>query len=61
MKWQPVNAYCIRSGEYRITKYTLGGEDLYMVYHCNDEIGHAHSGNVARKVAERHAERSSSC
>lgn len=61
MKWKPVNAYCIKSGEYRITKYTLGGKDLYVVYHISDEIGHADDGNAARKIASRHAERTSAC
>lgn len=55
MNWQRINAYCIRAGEYRISRYTLGGEDLYIVYHGDTQIGTARNGNEARGIADRHA------
>jgi len=55
MKWSKVNDYCIRSGEYQISKYTLSGEDLYIVWLNGVEIGTADSGNDARKIAEKHS------
>ncbi|WP_129141511.1 hypothetical protein [Modicisalibacter coralii] len=57
MKWTKVNPYCIRAGEYQITKFTLGGEDLYLVYHQGEQIGNARDGNAARKVAIKHSDK----
>ncbi|WP_252108972.1 MULTISPECIES: hypothetical protein [unclassified Halomonas] len=59
MKWKlkdKTNDRCIVSdcGAYRISRYTCGGVDLFLIYHGNDEIGSADSGNEARRVAERH-------
>lgn len=54
MKWSRVNANCIQSGAYRITKYTLGGMDIYQIYRGSELIGDAPDGNKARKVAMRH-------
>jgi len=55
MKWSKVNDYCIRSGEYQISKYTLSGENLFVVWHGGVEIGTADSGAKARKIAEKHS------
>ena len=62
MKWKlkdRANDRCIISdcGQYRISKYTMQGVDLYMVYHGSKEIGTAGSGNAARKIATDHAKR----
>ncbi|HET8792088.1 MAG TPA: hypothetical protein VFM75_12845 [Modicisalibacter sp.] len=54
MKWSRVNSTCIRSGAYRISKYTLGGMDYYEIYHGDELIGDARDSNKARKVAMRH-------
>lgn len=60
MKWKlkdRANDRCIISdcGQYRISKYTMQGVDLYIVYHGSKEIGTAGSGNAARRIAERHS------
>ena len=57
MKWTKVSDYCIQSGEYRISKYVLGGEALYIVWCEGSEIGTAASGNEARKIATDHVKR----
>jgi hypothetical protein len=62
MKWKlkdRANGNCIISdcGQYRISKYTLQGMDLYMVYHGSKEIGTASSGNAARRIAADHKQR----
>ncbi|RUR26827.1 hypothetical protein ELY33_17110 [Vreelandella andesensis] len=59
MKWKlkdRANDRCIVSdcGEYRISKYTLSGVDLLLVYHASNEIGSAENGNEARKIAVKH-------
>lgn len=50
------NDRCIVSdcGGYRISKFTCGGVDLFLVYHGSQEIGDAENGNEARRIAERH-------
>lgn len=55
MRWSRVNSTCIQSGAYKITKYTLGGRDLYEVYHDSELVGAAEDGNKARKIAAHHA------
>ena len=62
MKWKlkdRANDRCIISdcGQYRISKYTMQGVDLYMVYHGSKEIGTASDGNQARRIATDHAKR----
>lgn len=57
MKWTRVNANCIQSGPYRISRYTLGGIDYYEVYHGTELIGDAQDGNRARKIAMRHSDK----
>lgn len=57
MKWSRVNSTCIRSGAYRISKYTLGGMDYYEIYHGDELIGDAKDGNAARKVAIKHEDK----
>lgn len=59
MKWKlkdKLNDRCIVSdcGGYRITKFTLSGVDLFMVYHGSQEIGSAENGNQARRIAVKH-------
>lgn len=59
MKWklkEKCNDRCIVSdcGQYRISKFTLSGTDLYLIYHGGTEIGSAENGNEARRIAEKH-------
>ncbi len=59
MKWKlkdKLNDRCIVSdcGNYQISRFTLGGVDLFLVYHGSAEIGTAENGNEARRVAEKH-------
>lgn len=59
MKWKlkdEANDRAIVSdcGQYRITKFTLSGIDLFMVYHGSKEIGSAENGNEARRIAVKH-------
>lgn len=54
MKWNRVSDYCIASGPYRISKYTMGDRTLYQIYHGETLIGEARDGNAARKVAMQH-------
>lgn len=63
MKWKPVNSHSVISDcrRYRITKFVLGGEQLCVVYHGDEKIGSAPDSNAARKIASRHAERTSAC
>lgn len=56
MKWTKVSDYCIRSGEYRISLYVLGGRRLYEVYHGETLIGDSIDSNEARRIARRHKE-----
>lgn len=60
MNWKlkdKANDRCIVSdcGGYRISKFTCGGVDLFLVYHGSQEIGDAENGNEARRIAERHS------
>lgn len=59
MKWRlkdKANDRCIVSdcGQYRISRFTCGGVDLFLIYHGTDEIGTAENGNQARRIAEQH-------
>lgn len=59
MKWKlkdRANDRCIVSdcGQYRISKFTLSGVDLFVVYQGSEEIGSAENGNKARRIAEKH-------
>ena len=59
VKWKlkdKANDRCIVSdcGQYRISKFTCGGVDLFLIYHSGNEIGNAENGNQARRIAERH-------
>jgi hypothetical protein len=59
MKWKIKargNDRCIVSdcGQYQISRFTLGGQDMFLIYHQSSEIGDAKDGNAARKVAMRH-------
>lgn len=59
MKWRlkdKANDRCIVSdcGRYRISKFTCGGVDLFLIYHGSSEIGTAENGNQARRIAEQH-------
>lgn len=61
MKWKlknNSNDRCIVSdcGRYRISRYTLGGADLYRVFRGDQPIGDGKTGNEARKIALRHSE-----
>lgn len=57
MKWDRVSAYCIRSGTYRIARYTLGAVDVHQVHHGDRLLGEADNGNAARRIAEAHSKR----
>lgn len=59
MKWRlkdKANDRAIVSdcGNYQISRFTLGGADLFMVFHQGSEIGEARDGNKARRIAEQH-------
>jgi hypothetical protein len=59
MKWKQKtvnNDRCIVSdcGHYQISRFTLGGADLFTVYFSGKEIGDAQNGNGARRIAEKH-------
>ena len=59
MKWKlkdKANDRCIVSdcGGYRISRFTCGGVDLFLVYHGSQEIGSAENGNEARRIAVKH-------
>lgn len=59
MKWKlkdKANDRAIVSdcGAYRISRFTCGGVDLFLVYHGSQEIGSAENGNQARRIAEKH-------
>ena len=60
MKWklkEKQNERCIISdcGAYRISKFTCGGVDLFLVYYGSQEIGEAPDGNKARRIADKHS------
>jgi len=60
VRWKikdPKNERCIISncGAYRISKFTCGGVDLFLVYYGNQEIGDAGNGNQARRIADKHS------
>ncbi|RUR48817.1 hypothetical protein [Vreelandella populi] len=59
MKWKlkdKANDRAIISdcGRYQISRFTCGGNDLYLIYQGGTEIGSADNGNQARQVAEKH-------
>lgn len=59
MKWKlkdKANDRCIVSdcGGYRISKFTCGGVDLFLIYQGSQEIGSAENGNEARRIAVKH-------
>ncbi|WP_404463064.1 hypothetical protein LG331_09810 [Vreelandella aquamarina] len=51
-----VNERCLISDckQYKISKFTLSGESLFLIYHCGKEIGDATNGKEARRIAEQH-------
>ncbi|MCP1316384.1 hypothetical protein [Halomonas sp. 707B3] len=60
MKWRlkdKANDRAIVSdcGNYQISRFTLGGADLFTVYCSGKEIGDAQNGNEARRIAEKHS------
>ena len=57
MKWAKISDYCIASGPYRISKFTMGDRALYQIYCGETLIGDARDGNKARRVALNHAEK----
>lgn len=56
MRWEKVNSMCIRSGQYRITKWGMGGWYIYIVYYGEDEIGTTEDANAARQIVKQHIE-----
>lgn len=56
-KTNAINDRCLISDckAYKIAKFTLGGKNLFVIYHNGDEIGTAQNGNEARRIAEKHS------
>lgn len=63
MKWRVKktgNDRCIVSecGDYTISRYTCGGNDIYLTHFRGEQVGDGtNSGNEARRVAVKHKER----
>ena len=56
MRWSKLSPYCIQSGAYKISKFSLGGRAIYGVWAGEELLGYYPNANEARKVAKKHSE-----
>jgi len=56
MKWERVDGYCIKSGEYRIAKIRIRNNVRYECWFGRQNIGTRYEPDTARELCESHTE-----
>ena len=55
LDWRKVNKYSIESGQYRVTKFYVQDEAVFLVFHVKQIIGRFTDSIEARECASKHS------